>query len=315
MFNLEKIHHLSIRDIWPDEARNFTPWLASKSGLEELSEELGVELELIEVECRSGAFKADIVAKISNLDEEEHLVIIENQLDSTDHDHLGKLITYASGHNAGTCVWIAGTFTDEHRQAIDWLNEHMSDIRFFALEVEVIRIGESNPAMRFKTISSPNQWSKAVRAIHDKDYSNMKLDQLNFWEELRKYSENQIGDTIRLGRTPRAQHWFNIAIGRSGFRLTLNVNSVLERVGCEIFMHDENAKTYFDKLLGQKEQIEGQLGYPLEWQRLDEKKGTRIAVYRSGSIEKEEERQELIEWLHQKANEFHRVFYNRIQQL
>jgi len=315
MAKLGKIESVDIREVWKDEARDFTPWLASEEGLDLLGEELGVELQLISREKRSGSYKADIIAKIINGDEEERIVVIENQLSPTDHDHLGKIITYASGHNAVTCVWIAPSFSDDHRQAIDWLNENMTGVTFFALEIGLIKIGESEPALQFKVISSPNQWTRAIRASQAKELSEVKLDQLRFWQELREYGNIQKASKIQLGRTPSPQHWFNIAIGRSGFRLTLTVNSVSGRVGCEIFMHDENAKQFFDDLLTQKLSIETELGYELDWQRLEEKKGSRIAIYRNGLIENEGERKQLIEWLYQKANEFYKAFNQRIQNL
>jgi len=182
---LGKIENVDIRKIWHDEARDFTPWLATPEGLAQLGEELGEELELIGVEKKAGSYKADIVAKIVSQDDDNHIVVIENQLDTTDHDHLGKLITYASGHNAVTCVWIAYSYKEEHRQAIDWLNQHMTEVTFFAFEIEVIKIGNSSPAMRFKQISVPNQWSRAVRDTTTKVASEKELGQLGFWQELK----------------------------------------------------------------------------------------------------------------------------------
>lgn len=311
---LGKIEPVNLRDVWADEARDFTPWLASENGLALLGEVLGVELELIATESRTGSYKADIVAQIID-EEEERIVIIENQLDSTNHDHLGKIITYASGHNAVTCVWVAPSFTDEHRQALDWLNENMPDVTFFALEIGLIRIGDSYPAPQFKTISSPNEWKKAVRASHTKEVSEIKLDQMRFWQEMQEFANEQPPGALQLGRKARPQHWFNIAIGRTGFRMTFGVNSVVERVSCEIFMYDDLAKQYFDLLYEQRGSIESELGYALEWQRLEERKGSRIAKYRDGMIDNDDQRQELIEWLYGKAVEFHRVFSPRIQAL
>ena len=181
---LGKIESVNPRDVWKDEARDFTPWLASEDGLALLGDALGVEIDLIATESRTGSYKTDIVAQIIDEDD-ERIVIIENQLDSTNHDHLGKIITYASGHNAVTCVWVAPSFTDDHRQAMDWLNENMPDVTFFALEIDLIRIGDSIPAPQLKTISSPNEWKKAVRASHAKEVSDIKLDQLRFWRGSR----------------------------------------------------------------------------------------------------------------------------------
>jgi hypothetical protein len=311
--HLGQVETVDIREVWRDEARDFTPWLA-ENGLELLGEILGVELELIGTERRTGVFKADIVARIVE-EEEERLVIIENQLEPTNHDHLGKVITYASGHDAATCVWVAPSFTDEHRQAMDWLNENMTDVSFFALEIGLIRIGDSDPAPQFKIISSPNDWKKAVDASLKKELSDVKLAQLGFWQDLKNYANQQVNGRVNFNMKPRPQHWYNISIGRSGLNLGLTINSVSKNVSCQLYMHDENAKEHFDQLLEQKEGIESDLGYELDWQRLDDKKASRIAFYCDGSIDDEAVRQELIEWLYEKAGEFYDVFYPRIQAL
>ena len=312
--HLGKIEPVDIRNVWGDEARDFTPWLASEVGLSLLGEVLGVEIELIATESRTGAYKADIVAQIIDEDE-DHIVVIENQLEQTNHDHLGKIITYASGHNAVTCVWVSPSFSEEHRQAMDWLNENMPDVTFFALEISLMRIGESDPAPQLKIISSPNEWKKAVRASHAKEVSELKLDQLRFWQEVIDYANLQPSSPIQLSRKPRPHHAYNIAVGRSGIRMTFTANSVSKRVGCEIFMHDDHAKTYYDQLAEQKENIETELGYTLEWQRLDDKKRSRIVVYRDGMIEDQDKRDELIEWLYKKVVDFQHVFGQRIQDL
>jgi len=111
MHEIGSLENVSLREVWPDEARDFTPWVATNEGLALLGEVLGVELELISIESMVGPFKADIVARIVDEDEEQKIVIIENQLDLTNHDHLGKIITYAAGHRAEMVVWIAETFT------------------------------------------------------------------------------------------------------------------------------------------------------------------------------------------------------------
>lgn len=314
MVKLGRIETVTIREVWKDEARDFTPWLAGDEGLGLLGNELGVELELISVEKRAGSFKADIVARILSEDsEEEHVVVIENQLEPTDHDHLGKIITYAAGHNAVTCVWIAPAFNDDHRQAIDWLNEHMNDIRFFALEIGVKKIGDSDPAPMFKIISSPNEWTRAVRSGKTGTPSEVKIDQLNFWRELKEYGGSKKGNGLQFNRNPRAQHWYEFAVGRSGFNIVLTINSIAGRVGSEFYIKHDEDKKFFSKLFEYKEEIEKQLGYPLEWQRLEDKKASRIAVFKDGSIENN--RQELIEWLYQKACEFYKVFSPRIHNL
>ena len=151
---LGKLKHINLRKQWEDEARDFTPWLASDEGMELLSEALGMELELFDTEVSVGNYRADIVAKdlISN-----QFVVIENQLSKTDHDHIGKLFTYSASFGAQTLVWISEKLREEHRQAIDWFNEiTIKDVDFFGIEMELLQIGDSSFAPNLKIVSKPN---------------------------------------------------------------------------------------------------------------------------------------------------------------
>ena len=157
-----KLTRVPLRDIWGDEARNFTPWLASEEALGLLSEVIGRDLELIGTEVAVGPYSADVVARVAG--QEDHKVSGENQLGKTDHDHLGKVITYAAGLGAKTLVWVSDRFCDEHRAALDWLNENTGDhLSFFGLEIRAFRIDNSRPAPQFTVISSPNDSTKAIR--------------------------------------------------------------------------------------------------------------------------------------------------------
>lgn len=309
------IEPVNLREVWPNEARDFTPWLAKDAGLVLLSETLGLQLDLDSIEKNVGPYKTDILAKIVDEDEDEdHFIVIENQLAQTDHDHLGKLITYAAGHGAVGVVWIAENFTDEHRQAIDWLNENMTDTDFFALEIKLFKIGDSAPAPQFKIISSPNEWAKKVKSTHGREYSDLQMDQLHYWEELRGYALDK-SSLVRLSQKPHAQHWYTIAIGRSGFELSITVNTREKRIGCEIYISHPKSKSAFDQLMKQKEDIEKELGFSLEWQRLEEKKACRVAFYNKGSIEDPVGREAAIQWHLDKIQDFYRVFNTRIQNL
>lgn len=319
MTSIGTLEPVDLREAWPDEARDFTHWLASRAGLDSLQSVLGVDLELVGKEISVGTFSVDVVAKIvsegiEDEEDEDRLVIIENQLELTNHDHLGKLITYAAGQRAHTAVWIAKSFRDEHRQALDWLNENSMGIAFFALEIQLLRIGGSLPAPQFKVISRPNEWTKAVRASQAKEPSNLRLDQLHFWEDLVEYGNSQGGTTL-VARKPRPQQWYEIAVGKKDFRISLTAITQPRKVGCEIFIAGENAKTYYERLLSMKEEIESKLGYALDWQELHGRIGSRIAVYKKGSIENKVEWPDLIKWLFEKAAEFHRVFAPIIKEL
>ncbi len=312
MNTLGKVEYIEPRDLWPDEAKDFTPWLATDEGLDLLGEAINAELELVETEAKVGPFSADVLCRVVGA--EDHLVVVENQFGKTDHDHLGKLITYASGLKAKTIVWIADSFTDEHRQAVDWLNESKGEsAHFFGLEIYAIRIGDSLPAPQLKVVSSPNVWAQAVRESKETELSTTKLDQGKFWEEVRDYIKSK-KSSLPL-RQPRPQHWYEIAIGRSRFHLSLTVNTQLERVGCELYLHGAQAKQAFDLLVPDKEAIEKELGYDIEWQRLDGKEACRIIAYKDGSIYNPVQRQELKEWLHLSAERFHKVFAPKVKAL
>ena len=138
---LSKIKRVDLRKVWKNEALDFTTWLAESENLELLSEEIEIEISLIQTEASVGKFKVDILAEENNTGRK---IVIENQLDSTDHDHLGKIITYASGFDAEIVIWIVQNARDEHKQTIDWLNEHTDQkVNIFAIQMEVWQIAES----------------------------------------------------------------------------------------------------------------------------------------------------------------------------
>ena len=181
--NLGRLERVELRDIWLSEASDFTPWLAQKENLDILGQTLGIVLELEALERPVGPFRADILCKDIGTD---RWVLIENQLERTDHNHLGQLLTYASGLEAVTIVWIAALFTEEHRSTLDWLNRITDEsFRFFGLEVELWRIGDSPPAPKFNVVSKPNDWSQSVargaRAIDDADLSDTRIMQRAYW--------------------------------------------------------------------------------------------------------------------------------------
>lgn len=310
---LGKVEEVEVRQVWPDEARDFTPWLATEEGLALLGEAINADLELVDKEVSVGPFNADLLAKVEG--EDDHLVVVENQFGKTNHDHLGKTITYASGLKTKTIVWIAESFTDEHRQALDWLNETKGETaRFFGLELYAIRIGNSLPAPQFRVVSSPNIWAQAVRESRDQvEVTATKLDQQKFWEELREYLKSK--KSILQTRQPRPQHWYPIAIGRSHFIVSFTVNTQLERVGCELYLSGARAKQAYDLLFAQKEAIERELGFSPDWQRLDNREASRVIVYKEGSIYNPSQRQELKEWFAKTGEQFYRVFSPRVKAL
>ena len=161
MANLGRIERMDdLRAIWPHEARDFSKWLSQEENLALLSEEIGINLVLEELESAAGSFSVDLYAAEEGTGRK---VIIENQLEDTNHDHLGKIITYASVKGAEIVIWIVKKARDEHKQAVEWLNQHTDEsIGFFLLEIELWKIGGSLPAPKFNVIERPNDWVKAI---------------------------------------------------------------------------------------------------------------------------------------------------------
>ena len=242
------------------------------------------------------------------------VIIIENQLEKTDHKHLGQIITYASGVNAEIIIWVCSQVTDEHRKAIDWLNEvTLSNVAFFACEIELWRIGESLAAPNFNVIASPNDWSKTIKSSSSSQaLSETKQAHLDFWNGLKDYMESN-GTDLRL-RTPRAQHWYTMAVGRSKFHISLTTNTQSNQVACEIYIRGEEAKKAFSQLSDQKDAIESELG-KLEWHELPDGQDCRIKQARQGDSKNQSQWPELHEWLKERSESFYRSFSQRIKRL
>ncbi|SDD18420.1 protein of unknown function [Algoriphagus faecimaris] len=300
--NLGRLRQVELKEIWKHEAYNFTTWLAMPENLELLSEEIDIELSLIGIEQYVGRFKVDIFAEESVGGRK---VIIENQLEKTNHDHLGKLITYASGLEAEIIIWIVKDVLEEHRQAIDWLNEHTDEhINFFAIRMEVWKIGNSDPAPKFHIVSKPNDWSKSVKSsVQSAEITDLKALQHKFWEGFKEYAQKKSWK-LRL-RKAYPQHWYDIGFGRSDCYISLTLNSQKNELGCEIYIPD--SKETFDSFLAHKEEIESRT-HTLDWMDLPTKKASRIKKVISGNIEKESKWEEYFEWLGSHALEFQKVF-------
>ncbi len=226
MANLGRLQRVDLRDIWSTEAQDFTPWLAREENLAILGETLQVELEPEAQEKSVGPFRADILCR--NADGGTW-VLIENQLERTDHVHLGQLLTYAAGLNAVTICWIAASFTEEHRATLDWLNEITDErFQFFGLEVELWRIGSSDPAPKFNVVSKPNDWSRSVTEMARRgggEVSPLKRQQYAFWTQLMKRLEADAGPV--RPKKPQAAGWMQFAIGRSDFWLEATLTCII----------------------------------------------------------------------------------------
>lgn len=293
---LGKLKALDLREYWKHEALHFTQWLAEDENLQELGDEVGLEIKLIQTEAGVGKFSVDLLAEEETTGKK---IVIENQLEATDHSHLGQILTYAAGIEAEYIIWVVRDVRDEHRQAIEWLNEHTDDkINFFLVRIELWQIGNSEPAPKFMVVCRPNDWTKSVRGGSagggtQTDLTDTKLWQLEFWQQLRNFG-SAAKPPLKL-RKPQAQHWYDVAIGRSDCYVALTVFRNEGRAGAELYI--PNSKELYNTFLSNKETIEANLGLgSLLWQELPGKKASRIRIYKEGSLASED-RNEVFSWL------------------
>ena len=310
--SLGRLERVDLGDAWEAEDRDFTPWLARPENLAVLAEALGLELETEAQEKPVGLFRADILCKET---ESDAWVVIENQLQRTDHTHLGQLLTYAAGLEAVTIIWIAKSFRDEHRSALDWLNGVTDEkVRFFALEVELWRIGESLPAPKFNVVSKPNDWSRSIaRAAADPESSETKIKRIKYWTAFNKVLDDANGP-VEVMREPQNKTWMPHDIGCPNFRLFAAMVPQKECVRAGIPIRGKHAEAFFGLLKQQKDDIEQDLGYSLEWEEL--RKNYRIACYcEDGNPSDESDWSRQHKWLTDHLNNLHRVFSDRIRNL
>lgn len=304
----------NLRDLWPNEAHDFTPWLADN--VSALGEALGMELELKGQEVSVGDFSLDLLAKDLGSEglNSEGKVVIENQLTPTDHDHLGKLLTYASGRGASTVIWVAESIRDEHRQALEWLNQKTdSDTQFFGVVVEVLQIDNSKPVYNFRPIVFPNEWQKVKLRQVAGQFSGKEKAYKEFFQAL--IDDLRENHRFTSARTAWPKNWTAFGSRVSG----INFGAVFARDGqvcVRVYFNKPDMaknKALFDALEKQKESIEKELGDRLEWERRDDKKASQIAIYRDGAIESADD--ELKEWMVDNLLAFKKVFAPRIKEL
>lgn len=309
--NLGKLKKVELREGWKHEASNFTQWLAQEENLALLGDEIGFDIKLLQTEAAVGSFNVDILAEEENTG---HKIIIENQLEITNHDHLGKIITYASGHDARVIVWIVKDVREEHRRAIDWLNEHTDeDIEFYLVRIELWQIENSPYAPKFEIVSKPNDWAKTVKSSTDtRELTNTKVKQLEFWTAFKDYAK--IRQTILHLRKVYPQHWTNISIGSADAHLALTINSPKSAFGVELYI--DNSKELYHKLHDHKDEIEVALGENLEWMELPNKKASRLRIHKAGTLEDESKWEDNFDWLLSMAEKFHRILpkYIKLEQ-
>lgn len=308
---LGRLEQVDLHEAWVSETGHFTPWLAKPENLALLGDAVGIELECEAQEKDVGPFRADILCK----DTPGNWVLIENQLERTDHTHLGQLMTYAAGLKAVTIIWVAQKFTDEHRAALDWLNDITGDeFNFFGLEIELWRIGNSAVAPKFNIVVQPNIGTKAAVAP-----GSLQERQLAFWTGYRDYLA-QHGES-RLPK-PRAQTWVSHSIGTSGFWLTpvASTYSMIKKtyeseIRMEFVIDCDKSKVYFEALQARKGEIEQALGQSLVWYNPPNYRSCRISCCQSADLEDSSKWPEYFAWLARQLESFRRVFKPLIDEL
>lgn len=300
---LGKLKKIELREGWKHEALDFTKWLAQEENLKLLGDGIGFDIKLIQTEASVGGFNVDILAEEENTGRK---IIIENQLETTDHDHLGKLVTYASGYDANIIVWVVKDVREEHRQAIDWLNERTNEnTEFYLVQIELWQIADSPFAPKFEIISKPNDWTKVVRSSTDgAELTDTKVQQMEFWNGFKEYAKLN-NSKLRLQKS-YPQHWSNISIGSSNAHISLTINSRDNLFGAEIYIPDN--KELYEHLFEQKTEIEKELGESLEWMELPNKKASRLKISTQGNFAEHDKWEDYFDWMLKKAEKFQEVF-------
>ena len=281
---LGSIEDVNPRKVWPNEASDFTPWLAEHIDL--LGEALGLDIEITQTEAAVGAFSLDILGTVLGSD---RVVIIENQLERTDHVHLGQLLAYAAGLDANIVVWISPDVRDEHRQAIHWLNERATDaVAFFAVNLEVWRIGNSLPAPRFNVVAQPSEFQRKLVKETQTERTAKQLAYHDFYVDLlQRLLAASPNFTKSDPANVRHNSWTNFSAGRSGFHVGWAFTASGQfRVELYVDTGDraEN-KSAFDQLQKESAAIEAVIGEQLTWERLDNRRASRVFAHRDGSVE------------------------------
>ena len=304
-----KLQEVNIRELWKHEQYDFSAWLAKDENIELLNEKIGLTLVDINTEAYVGAYRCDIVA----VDETTNVkVIIENQLENSNHDHLGKIITYASGLDAKVIVWIVKEARDEHRSAIEWLNNNTSkDINFFLIELHAYKIGNSEPAPMFQIIEEPNDFIKESKGTKsDGTMNKSQSERLEFWT---KFNDHVIarGKPFNIHKAGSA-HWYDVSVGTSGVKISIALINKDKYISVELYIYDN--KALFDKLFEEREEIESQLGFEMEWLRLEKSKASRILYKIDGlNFDDHSNYDKLIEEAIDKAIAMRDVFKNRLK--
>ena len=293
MVNLSKLEEIKdLRTVWPHEALDFTPWLAQDDNITLLADAIVIDITVDETESSVGDFNVDIFASETGTDRK---IIIENQLEDTNHDHLGKLITYASGKSADIVIWVVKQAREEHKAAIEWLNNHTDDsVGFFLCEIKLYRIGNSEPAVKFEVIEKPNDWTKEIK----KSESINETQQLryDYWVAFEDYAfKNPTFAKNFKKRKPSKNHWLNFSIGSSACHIAVSQIKQRNELDVELYISDDTE--LYNSLYENKTDIELTSGLSFDWRELPDRKASRIVLEKSVQLENKNAWGSQFEWL------------------
>lgn len=274
VINLSRLEEIKdLRTVWPHEAQDFTPWLSQDENILLLADAVGIDITVEETEAAVGDFYVDILASETGT---ERRIIIENQLEETNHDHLGKLITYAAGKSADVIIWVVKRAREEHKAAIEWLNNHTDEkIGFFLCEIKLYRIGTSEPAVKFDVIEKPNDWAKEVKK--SESIRPIQQQRYDYWVAFQDYAfQNPLFSKFFNRRKPSLDHWMNFSIGSSACHLAVSQIQKRNELVVELYINED--KDLFRTLLQNKVAIETEAELKFDWRELPNRKASRIII-------------------------------------
>ncbi|MFZ4508945.1 MAG: DUF4268 domain-containing protein [Fimbriimonas sp.] len=307
----KKVRVEDVRLVWKRET-DFSDWLVTEEGVALLAEEIGIEIENLSRESRPGDFPCDIAG--NRLGHPDHIVVIENQYGKTDHDHLGKLLTYAAVHKAMTGIWISETISDDHRQVIDWLNENTPpNVNLYLVGLKLFKIGDSAVAPQLDVVSRPNDKVKDIISAGTPAEKERQVWLRGMWV--------QIADAIRASKPPfrlqkpSSDHWSSIAIGRAGFSLEMLINARDQTIVIQLLISTPWKTHAFEELHSQKSAIEAEIGSALIWKAMPEKKRSCILLELKIDSKSPDNIEKVKHWFRDNSILMYKVFKGRVAQL
>jgi hypothetical protein len=298
MTELGKLEKVELRKVWEHEARDFSAWMFKQENLDLLGTEIGLDIDPIGTESSIGRFRIDILAQEPRTG---HKIIIENQLEPTNHDHLGKVITYAAGLDAKYLIWVVKDVLPEHLKAIEWLNEHLdNEIYCFLVKIEVWQIGDSKPAARFEVVSAKNDWAVSLKRTADEsELTPAQVGQLEFWQYLQGFIQSK-DPSIKL-QTPRPRRYYNISIGSALANIVLVLSPQKNTFACNFYI--SNDKQFLAFLKSHESAIRAALGPDMDWFDANVASGIYVEREVDDALDKRQQ-EDFANWCYQKMQLF-----------